>query len=61
MGAYLHVQPRIQTCLQGVGRTPPMRIKYAGRKTMASTATGFGSVHAQEQAELIKNALDCDF
>ncbi|KAL6785511.1 OGD1 [Auxenochlorella protothecoides x Auxenochlorella symbiontica] len=61
MGAYLHVQPRLQTCIQGVGGTPPMRIKYSGRKTMASTATGFGSVHAQEQAELIANALDTSF
>jgi 2-oxoglutarate dehydrogenase complex dehydrogenase (E1) component-like enzyme len=26
-----------------------MAIKYSGRPAMASTATGFGEVHAQEQ------------
>lgn len=26
-----------------------MTIKYSGRPAMASTATGFGEVHAQEQ------------
>lgn len=57
MGAYLHVQPRIQTCIEGVGREAPLRIKYAGRKVSAATATGFGSVHAAEQAAVIRDAL----
>ena len=35
--------------LQATGREVPIRIKYSGRQTMASTATGFGEVHAQEQ------------
>ena len=34
---------------QATGREVPLRIKYSGRPSMASTATGFGEVHAQEQ------------
>lgn len=34
---------------QATGREVQLRIKYSGRPTMASTATGFGEVHAQEQ------------
>lgn len=58
MGAYLHVQPRFQRCLEAVGRNVPLRIEYSGRPPMASTATGFGDVHAREQSELIRKALD---
>ncbi len=61
MGAYMHVQPRIDTCLRNEGRPSDGRIKYAGRPPSASTATGFGEVHAQEQAKLIKEALDLSF
>ena len=61
MGAYLHVQPRLQKCMEAEGQEVPLRIKYAGRKTMASTATGYGEVHAAEQAGLISNALDVSF
>lgn len=64
MGAYWHVEPRIKTCLAAEGR--PVQadngaggyIKYAGRPPSAATATGFGEVHAQEQAALIRTALD---
>lgn len=35
--------------LQALDREVPLRIKYSGRPSMASTATGFGEVHAQEQ------------
>jgi 2-oxoglutarate dehydrogenase E1 component len=59
MGAYLHVQPRLQRCMEAVGSRPvPMRVPYAGRPAMAATATGFGAVHAREQAALIAAALD---
>ena len=62
MGAYLHVQPRLQRCIEAVGREEvPIRIKYSGRPSMAATATGFGEVHAQEQAALIANALDIEY
>ena len=43
---------------QAVGRDVPLRIPYCGRPAMASTATGFGEVHAQEQSDLIRKALD---
>lgn len=44
--------------LQATGRDVPVRVKYAGRPSMAATATGFGEVHAQEQADLIHKTLD---
>lgn len=59
MGAYLHVQPRIQRCMEAERENVPARIAYAGRPTMAATATGFGQVHAAEQAALIDTALTC--
>lgn len=34
---------------------------YAGRQPSAATATGFGDVHAREQAKLIKDALDVNY
>ncbi|PRW57990.1 2-oxoglutarate mitochondrial-like isoform B [Chlorella sorokiniana] len=61
MGAYLHVQPRLQRCMEATDREVQLRVKYSGRPTMASTATGFGEVHAQEQADLIAKALDVNF
>ncbi|KAL4441839.1 hypothetical protein ABPG77_003755 [Micractinium sp. CCAP 211/92] len=61
MGAYLHVQPRLQRCMEALGREVPLRVKYSGRPSMASTATGFGEVHAQEQADLINKALDLNY
>lgn len=60
MGAYLHVQPRLQRCMEAVGMDVPLRISYAGRPTMASTATGYGEAHAHEQAALIGTALQVD-
>lgn len=49
MGAYAHVAPRLQTCMREEGRQLPDHVPYAGRGPAASTATGFGSVHKQEQ------------
>ena len=49
MGAFAHVAPRLATCMRTEGRHLPDHIPYAGRGPSASTATGFGSVHAQEQ------------
>ena len=48
-------------CLEAESKEVPLRIKYSGRPTMASTATGYGEVHAHEQASLINNALDMGF
>lgn len=61
MGAYFHVQPRLESCMRAEGRTTTGRITYAGRDPSASTATGYGEVHAQEQAKLIEHALDVDY
>jgi hypothetical protein len=47
MGAYFHIQPRLESCLRAEGRPTTGRITYAGRPPSASTATGFGQVHAQ--------------
>ncbi|KAK9823376.1 hypothetical protein WJX72_002327 [[Myrmecia] bisecta] len=58
MGAYTHVCPRLETCMRAEGREVPEHIPYGGRRPSAATATGFGDVHAQEQARLIKEALD---
>ncbi len=54
MGAFMHVQPRIDSCLRAEGRTSNGRVPYAGRPPSASTATGFGSVHAQVRAVLVQ-------
>ena len=56
MGAFHHVLPRLQTALESVGRGGE-RVRYAGRAASASTATGFGGAHAQEQAALLRDAL----
>ena len=56
MGAFLHMLPRLQTALKELGRGGE-GVAYAGRACSASTATGFGSHHAAEQAELLKEAL----
>lgn len=57
-GAYLHVAPRLKTCMQAEGRTGvPHQIPYAGRAPSAATATGFAEVHAKEQAQLLADAL----
>lgn len=46
------------TLPQATDREVGLRIKYSGRPTMASTATGFGEVHAQEQVNS-KSTLPC--
>ena len=43
------------------GLDAPLVMPYAGRRPSAATATGFGEVHAFEQAELIQHALDLDY
>jgi 2-oxoglutarate dehydrogenase E1 component len=51
----------MESCLRAEGRPTSGRITFAGRPPSASTATGFGEVHAQEQAKLISEALDIDY
>eukprot|EP00878_Enallax_costatus_P004918 GHUV01005173.1.p1 GENE.GHUV01005173.1~~GHUV01005173.1.p1 ORF type:complete len:711 (+),score=203.05 GHUV01005173.1:2140-4272(+) len=61
MGAYYHVQPRLESCMRAEGHPTTGRITFAGRAPSASTATGYGEVHAQEQSKLIDEALDLSY
>lgn len=58
MGAYTHIAPRLKTCITAVdpSRSLPHQIPYAGREPSAATATGFASVHKEEQAALVEAA-----
>lgn len=59
MGAYTHVAPRIKTSVNAVdpNRAIPHQMAYAGRAPSAATATGFASVHKEEQAALVEEAM----
>ena len=57
MGAYTYINPRLLTAMRVLGRGSIDDIKYVGRAPSAATATGFYSVHVQEQTELVKKAL----
>jgi 2-oxoglutarate dehydrogenase E1 component len=59
MGTWYFVDDRIYTATRVLldgedGR----RCAYVGRKTMASPAVGFGSVHTREQDNILRRALD---
>jgi 2-oxoglutarate dehydrogenase E1 component len=50
--------PRFQTLFKQENIARPLdALHYAGRAPAASTATGYGQVHAEEQVGLIKEAL----
>lgn len=57
MGAYSYVGPRLATAMSSLGSGKFEDVKYVGRHPAAATATGFGSVHAREQKELVSKAL----
>lgn len=57
MGAYYHIQPRMHSCMRANGREVTGPLRYFGREPAASTATGFGQVHAKEQKILVDGAL----
>ncbi|GJN05333.1 hypothetical protein PR202_ga22954 [Eleusine coracana subsp. coracana] len=57
MGAYSYIVPRLHTAMKALGRGSFNDIKYVGRLPSAAAATGFPSVHIQEQLELVKKAL----
>ncbi|KAM0953592.1 putative 2-oxoglutarate dehydrogenase E1 component [Dioscorea sansibarensis] len=60
LGAYRYITPRLRTAMKAMGRGLKRSIKdikYVGRPPSAGTATGFLSVHLQEQEDLIQNAL----
>ena len=59
MGAYSHVAPRFVTLFKQDKISRPLdALRYAGRAPAASTATGYGTVHAEEQVGLVKEALN---
>jgi 2-oxoglutarate dehydrogenase E1 component len=59
MGAYSHVAPRFLTLFKRENVNRPLdALRYAGRAPAASTATGYGAVHAEEQVGLVKEALN---
>ncbi len=60
MGAYTYVVPRMNTCLETEDRLRTRKLPYAGRRASASPATGFGNVHAAEQAAVLKAALNVE-
>jgi 2-oxoglutarate dehydrogenase E1 component len=53
MGAWRFVREYLSLSLDPNGRT----LRYAGRTSSASPATGSGKRHQQEQAEIVRNAL----
>jgi len=60
MGAYSYINPRLLTAMKALGWGRIEDIKYVGRAPSAATATGFYSVHVQEQTELVQKALQRD-
>jgi 2-oxoglutarate dehydrogenase E1 component len=47
--------------MRAEGRATTGRVAFAGRDPSASPSTGYGEVHAQEQAKLLENALDMGY
>ncbi|XP_058109794.1 uncharacterized protein LOC131252997 [Magnolia sinica] len=60
MGGYTYIAPRLCTAMKALGRGTMDDIKYVGRAPSAATATGFYSVHLQEQTDLIQKAIQRD-
>ncbi|MBF0383412.1 MAG: 2-oxoglutarate dehydrogenase E1 component, partial [Magnetococcales bacterium] len=56
MGGWMFVYPRLEYILEILGKKQ-IRAHYAGRKASASPATGLAKVHAQEQKQLVEQAL----
>lgn len=57
MGAYNYITPRLLTAMKALNRGSIEDIKYVGRAPSAATATGFYSVHVQEQTEIVQKAM----
>lgn len=55
-GPWTYVRPRVEDLLRGLGRET--FIRYAGRRTAATVATGVGAWHKAEVAEILKYALE---
>lgn len=57
MGAYTYIVPRLYTAMIGIGRGSVEDIKYVGRAPSAATATGFLKKHQNEQADILRLAM----
>lgn len=60
MGAYSYIYPRFCTAMKVLQRGTSEDIMYVGRAPSAAAATGFPSVHVQEQAQLVKTAMQTE-
>ncbi|WP_022834515.1 multifunctional oxoglutarate decarboxylase/oxoglutarate dehydrogenase thiamine pyrophosphate-binding subunit/dihydrolipoyllysine-residue succinyltransferase subunit [Salisaeta longa] len=58
MGAWSFLRPRLDALLEGVRGTCEERVRYVGRPSSASPATGSAKVHKREQEKLVTEALD---
>lgn len=56
MGAWRFIGPRIGDVLDSLGRSSD-RIRYVGRKEMASPAEGYMKLHQKAQAEIVEKAF----
>jgi len=57
MGAWTYIYPLIEEVMMDI-ETKIIRVKYIGRSSQASTATGLFSRHLEEQKNLIDLALN---
>ena len=57
MGAWTYISPLIEEVMMDL-KTKKFRVKYIGRPSQASTATGLFSRHLEEQQKLIELALN---
>ncbi|MBN9278340.1 MAG: 2-oxoglutarate dehydrogenase E1 component, partial [Hyphomicrobium sp.] len=56
MGAWSFMEPNLEWALEQVG-AKHHRVRYAGRPSSAATATGLAKKHAEEQKNLVDQAL----
>jgi len=54
-GAFSYILPRVHNIMRSLKRTPD--VIYAGRTIAASTATGYGAVHAAELKKFLSEAM----
>lgn len=56
-GAYTYMLPRLRALFRKINITDRVTLRYAGRGSSSSPATGFHKVHAAQQKALIDEAL----
>lgn len=57
MGAWTYMQERMNNLLRQASNDPCAEIAYVGRSASASPASGSAKVHAQEQDQLVQEAI----